>query len=137
MLAGMRSAIRVVALVAAVAVAGCGSGGAPEARGTWTGPAGRQLTAYAGEEHCDWQSLTVLELDDQRRYVRDPDGLVGPEWLTGTYEPRATLPGDATNTGFTHGDQQLWLSSDKSAAYVVAGDATEQWPGIVRGWGCD
>jgi hypothetical protein len=133
----MRSMVLAVALLSAVTMAACSPVGSPEPRSTWTHPSAGTLVAYAGEEHCGWQSATVLRLDDNRQYVRDPEGVVSKQWLASVYDPRATLPADATKTGYTYDRQQLWLSIDESAAFIVDGTTTEQWPRTLRGWGCD
>ena len=113
-------------LLSCAVLVACSAVGSPRPRSTWTGPGGAEVVAYAGDKHCDWQSLTVLRLDDKRQYVRDPEGIVEKQWLASTYNAQATLPRDATNTGYNHDDEQLWLSADESAAFVVAPGGTEQ-----------
>jgi hypothetical protein len=54
-----------------------------------------------------------------------------PHHLRGEFDPDATLPNLATFTGWSRGRHQLWLSSDKDAAYLVDIDnprAIERWP---------
>jgi hypothetical protein len=124
-------------LLSALAAGGCSFSDGPQPRSTWTGGTAGELVAVAGEEHCDWESITILRLDQDREFVRDPEGVVGQEWLTTTYLRQTTLPADAKNTGYTHEQQALWLSADDSAAFVVEGATAERWPRTVRGWGCD
>ncbi|MGI5237296.1 hypothetical protein [Dactylosporangium sp. CA-139066] len=124
------------ALLAILATAACSAGG-PAERSTWTGPSGPPLVAHAGEKHCDWESVTILRLDDDRQFVRDPEGVIDKQWLESAYDPHATLPADAKDTGYRHDGQRLWLDANGSAAYVVDGKTVEQWPRTRRGWGCD
>jgi hypothetical protein len=102
----------------------------------WTGRDGHRvptttLSSFAGAEHCDWQSAHFLDLGrgkDLRQYVRDPDGVLDRDGLTAGYDGKAKLPGDARDTGYRLGDRELWLTPDRSTAYVRTPDGVEAWP---------
>lgn len=82
------------------------------------------VTTYRGAEHCDWESVTFLVFDD-RQYIRDPRGLLAEVvW----FDDGATLPADATDTGYHHDGLYLWISADQAVAYLAAGDQVEAWP---------
>ena len=105
----------------------------------WTDAAGatapsRKVLSYVGPEHCDWQSMTFLELRD-RLYVRHLD----PEYakyFVGPYRAEATLPADAEDTGFRRDGKRLWLSADGDWAYVGTPDSVEAWPSSRKPFGC-
>ena len=97
---------------------------------------------------CDTGTAAVLHLGrplgtsldplDRWEYVRDPAGeFLAQDWLTEPYEGHATLPPDATDTGWTNGNVDLWISpSDLDhAVYLVRGDVVERWPRAARSWG--
>lgn len=82
------------------------------------------ITSYQGAEHCGWESVTFLTIDDQQ-YLGDPDGVLSDVvWFDGD----ATLPADATDTGFHHKDRHLWISSDQAVAYILDSNHVEAWP---------
>ena len=102
------------------------------------------LTRYP----CDTGTAAVLNLGrplgtsldplDRWEYVRDPAGeFLAQDWLTAPYDGHATLPTDATDTGWTNGNVDLWISpSDLDhAVYLVRGDVVERWPRAARSWG--
>jgi hypothetical protein len=92
-----------------------------------------RIRSFQGAEHCDWQDITFLHLGPDRdgdEYVRDPRGELA-ELLRTTYDGSATLPTDATNTGFRRDGRELWLDANHDAAYLVSlKDAkdVERWP---------
>jgi hypothetical protein len=97
-----------------------------------------ELVSYPGPAHCDWQSVTFLELDGdwKRTYVRQPtpeltDSLAGP------YLAHTTLPGDAAPTPYERDGERLWLAADRMTAYVGS-DRTdvEAWPRETTPIGC-
>lgn len=102
----------------------------------WTDRAGNRvpttvLTSYAGAEHCDWESAHFLEMgrdEGSRQYARDPRGVLGTELLTAEYDGDVRMPADAHDTGYRFDDWQLWLTDDKSTAYVRTSDGVEAWP---------
>lgn len=92
------------------------------------------ITTMAGAEHCDWQSITFLQLND-RQYLRDPQHLLA-ESTVQPYDPDAQLPTDAVDTGYRRGDHQLWLSPDSTIAYLVTNNGVEAWPSTTDMVGC-
>ena len=117
--------------------------------GVWENASGRRVPftrvhSRQGPEHCSWTDITFLLIgpDDHRAdwYVRDATGEFQgharrrrqfPELLRGTFDDDATLPKNATSTGWRRGGRQLWLSHDKQAAYLVDIDDphdVERWP---------
>ena len=64
-------------------------------------------------------------------YVRDPEGeFLANGWLAAPYDGDATLPTDATYTGWTNGNIDLWVSEAEldEAIYVVRGATVEGGP---------
>jgi hypothetical protein len=71
-------------------------------------------------------------------YVRDPAGeFIAQGWVTAAYVPRAALPDDATYTGWTNGNIELWVSPSEldRAIYVRRGKSVERWPRAAKEWG--
>jgi hypothetical protein len=71
-------------------------------------------------------------------YVRDPaDEFFSQGWSTEPYDGAATLPDDATDTGWTNGNIDLWISPSENdgAVYVVRGESVERWPRTAESWG--
>ena len=105
----------------------------------WTDAAGTRVptdvvTSYRGPEHCDWESVTILQLGEQQ-YLRDPDRLLTEEVPT-RFEGDVELPPDATDTGYRRGEEQLWLSADGRTAYLVGSAGVEAWPAPRYPVGC-
>ena len=105
----------------------------------WAGPDGvpaptTDIVSYPGPEHCDWQSMTFLTLDDRRTYVRHPQPEVR-KWVDGEFVASMELPPDARDTGFRRGDNRLWLSPSGDRAYVGQPGDVEAWPRARLG--CD
>ena len=106
----------------------------------WTDTAGRPMPtatiqAWLGPEHCDWQSMTFLQIGGAD-YVRRPQpGL--EEFFDSGYVAHLRLPADAVATGYEHDGDRLWLAADKGAAYVGTRDDVEAWPRAVRRLGCE
>lgn len=90
------------------------------------------IASFRGHEHCNWQSVTFLHLGErerERQYVRDPQGLLRRDRrLVQPFDGNATLPDDATDTGYRRAGRELWLSADGRIAYVVGPDGTDAWP---------
>ncbi len=95
-----------------------------------------EVTSFAGAEHCGWQSATFLTLHEDSQFVRDPQGLFGQEWLDATFARDVRLPPTAVDTGYRLNGRRLWLAKDRSAAYIVTGEATERWPAAKRPIAC-
>jgi hypothetical protein len=132
--------LSVLSLFAAFALVACGE---DDVTGEWRDSAGRTLASYSGPEHCDWESVTFLEvafslarpddeLEPRSQYVRDPHGVLEAH-VVAPYDGDAALPADAVATGFRRGEAELWVSpadadgDTYSAVYVVDG-AVERWP---------
>lgn len=107
-----------------------------------------ELVAFAGPDHCGWQSATVLiigwplgtvsrTIADARQYVRDARGAVKAS-LRERLDLRAVLPADARATGYRHGSIELYLSpSDQDdGIYVVGPGGAERWPRDDPPTGC-
>jgi hypothetical protein len=159
----------VALVVAGVVLAGCSLWGigdqaqpppSPYA-GTWQDRTGKPvpdgtdggrlvLVSFDGPRHCDWESVTFLQLawppgrvvvSDQapnvRQYLRDPNRVLAELSAPGGFG-RAALPTDARDTGYRHGPYQLWVSSSDADRFVyVAGPGgVERWPRATRLLGC-
>lgn len=122
--------------------------------GTWYDEAGNptyfrdaegwhlELHVIEGAEHCGWQSASFLTLawplgsvvrdggGDTRSYVRDPEGVLAGDFEVPPPDLFATLPDDATLTGYHRDEWQLWVSPSEvdQAVYFVAGSVVERWP---------
>ncbi len=113
-----------------------------EARGidVWSDEDGNRVStetiqSYAGPEHCDWQSMTFLEVG-KATYVREPIKYVQADFFDEEYVGHADLPSDADDTGYHLGEDQLWLAPDGARAYVGTEAAVEVWPRMTEPLGC-
>ncbi|MGH9197333.1 MAG: hypothetical protein ACRD1T_16530, partial [Acidimicrobiia bacterium] len=106
------------------------------------------LDVSRGPEHCGWESTVFIMMawpvgsrvgppipfggDRVRQFVRDPDGAVASE-LEERFDLAATLPPDATTTGFHHGEWELFTSASAGDkfVYLVTRDTVERWPSSV------
>ncbi|WP_406497318.1 hypothetical protein OHB06_44355 [Streptomyces sp. NBC_01604] len=110
----------------------------------WTDRQGRRLptttiSSHAGPEHCDWQSAHFLYLgrgEDRRQYVRDPQSAFESDALTTSYDGDVRIPDGARDTGYRLAEQELWLTDDRSVAYVRTPDGVEAWPVTKQMVGC-
>jgi hypothetical protein len=114
--------------------------------GVWEDESGRRvpvtrIQSFKGGEHCNWEHITFVLVGGEKRadmYVRDT-GNEFPGLLRTTFDPEATLPEDATDTGWRRDDRQLWITPDKEAAYLTLVDDpqdVERWPAAKRRIGC-
>ncbi|KAA1422951.1 hypothetical protein FE697_012495 [Mumia zhuanghuii] len=87
-----------------------------------------------GPEHCDWDHMTFLSVDGAL-YVGDVDA-EHARWMDAAYEDDADLPGDAADTGFHRDDDHLWLSPDRTKAYVGDRGSVEVWPRASDSFRC-
>jgi hypothetical protein len=105
----------------------------------WSDASGRPVptstvASWRGPAHCDWQSMTFLELG-KAHYVREPQpGL--EEFFAEPYLAHTDLPANAVDTGFEHDGEHLWLSPDEQRAFVGTADDVELWPRTVQPLGC-
>jgi hypothetical protein len=76
-----------------------------------------------------------------RRYIRNP-----PDWsdseatsygLLDRYDESASLPADATFSGFRTSQFELWTSPDtvETSVFIKWADHIERWPRVGT-WGC-
>jgi hypothetical protein len=98
------------------------------------------MNTIAAAGHCGWQAATLLHLPrslganaasfaDVRQFIRDPKLVTPQSHLHGTLDLHATLPADATATGYRYQALEIYISpSDQDAAYVVGPAAAERWP---------
>lgn len=109
------------------------------------------LAAFAGPASCEWDRSAfleigwplgsqALEIDNVRRYVRDPDGIFGEGFvLLDRLDLSADLPSDAAFAGYRSGEIELWSSPatiDK-AIYLRWPDHVERWPRMENVAGCN
>jgi WD40 repeat protein len=115
--------------------------------GVWHTPSGKpvpvtRIHSTAGPEHCDWQDIVFLTLGGEQRdhlFLRDTTDKL-QQWLATTYDGRAALPQDASDSGFERDGRHLWLARDGTAAYLVSTDDpndVERWPAEKEPIGCD
>lgn len=108
----------------------------------WTDRDGRrvpttEVSSSAGPEHCDWQSAHFLDLGRYgRQYVRDPHGVLPPDGPAAAYDVHVRMPADARDTGYRYGDWRLWLTPDRSTAYMKTSEGVEAWTATTSRFGC-
>jgi hypothetical protein len=155
-----------VLLVASVALAGCSLWPGPYDQsqpppspyaGSWQDRDGKpvpdgakggrlMMVSFDGPRHCDWESVTFLQLawppgrvapSDQaravRQYLRDPNEVLAGLSAPGKFG-RAPLPADARDTGYRHGAYRLWVSRTDADrfVYVVSPGAVARWPRALQ-----
>lgn len=98
------------------------------------------VAEWPGPEHCDWQRARVLIVGDPLgtpytnagngiEYVRDPEGVFGEPALTAGFDPDASLPSAAADSGYRRGKLELWhVPGDRSAIWLRSPNGVEQWP---------
>ena len=101
-----------------------------------------ELSLHAGPEHCGWQDAALLggsaltkPGEGQVAWVRDPDGVLDRPEVQQAFQAKATLPADATFTGYHLFAVELWTapSDDGEFVYLVNGhdrDDVERWVGV-------
>jgi hypothetical protein len=143
-----------LALAPLLLVAACGGGndrtvewGEPWVDGRGSTVHEHVVSTYPGADHCEWESAVFLHLgwplgtkekiNAGRQYVRDPKGLF-PEDVSVPLDLDATLPADASYTGYHRGEAQLWLSASeaKEAVFIVQGNNVERWPRTTETIAC-
>ena len=110
----------------------------------WTDDTGRRVPTYRvisfrGAEHCGWTAMRFLNFDESdRAYVRTPDRAYLDDYFAEDFRASAKLPRDAVDTGFTRGNEHLWLSADRERAYVGAKGArtVQLWPRTTQPLQC-
>jgi hypothetical protein len=98
------------------------------------------LAERPGPEHCEWQDTRVLitgepfgarytKPENTRHYVRDPAGIYRDQSLVDGFDPDASLPDAARDTGFRRGEVELWIDPDDDSAVFLKGRTkVERWP---------
>ncbi|MDO9380075.1 MAG: hypothetical protein Q7T56_14610 [Nocardioidaceae bacterium] len=84
------------------------------------------LRVQSGPVHCDWQSMTFLELDGAT-YVRDPLPDLRA-FVRGPFREHVAVPDDAVATAYEHDGDRLWTSPDGRRVLVGTPDDAEAWP---------
>ena len=93
------------------------------------------ISSARGPEHCGWESATFLSLGEMG-YISDPDGVLGGAGFVAPFDSDAELPADAIDSGYRRGGRSLWLSKDRSIAFIVVDDAVEAWPSSTEQFAC-
>jgi len=98
------------------------------------------LAERPGPEHCEWQDARSLIVGqplgaryttsaDDVESVRDPTGVYERPEITAGFDPDATLPADAVDTGYRRADLALWhIPGNQSAIWLVSPAGVERWP---------
>lgn len=104
----------------------------------WTDSAGRramttEIVSSEGPDHCDWQHLTFLHLNDSGEEPPEFAYVAGArpdldDYFDEPYQQGLALPDDAVDTGYHLGDDSLWLSPDGRRAYVGSRSQVDLWP---------
>lgn len=85
------------------------------------------ISSARGPQHCGWESATFLRFDG-KSYVSDPAGVLSDAGLVVPFDDDAELPSDSIDTGYQREGRRVWLSSDRTVAFIVTGDSVEAWP---------
>lgn len=105
----------------------------------WTNAVGQILRDAPGPAHCGWQNARLMHIGEGaalRQYIGDPVGIMPPDSLLEPYDGAATLPDDASASGYRNGDLELWFVPDERAIFVVGSDRVELWPRSNPPIGC-
>ena len=101
----------------------------------------QELATAAGPAHCDWQSITVLNIGwppgtprdnaaGARQYIRDPRAALQTPYLQGTWMRNPPAPSDLSDTGYRYGVLKLYIApSDQDRyVYLISPADSERWP---------
>ncbi len=106
----------------------------------WTNEAGLILRDAPGPAHCGWQHARLLHIGidfaDLRQYIGDPLGIMPTDSLLEPYDGDATLPDDASPSGYRSKELELWLVPDGRAIFVLGPGRVELWPRSDPPIGC-
>ena len=100
-----------------------------------------KIQSGPGPEHCNWQDITFLTLgteNGERQFLRDTTGELR-QMLATTFDASATVPKQATDTGFERHGRRLWLHREGMAAYLVDTNnpkKVERWPATKERVAC-
>jgi hypothetical protein len=75
-----------------------------------------------------------LREDQYRHYVRDPQGVLDPALLRGSFDPDVKLSTVARATGYHSDSAGLWIDPTDidRFVYLVRGKMVERWPRARR-----
>ena len=91
------------------------------------------LADRPGPAHCGFQAARVIttgipigarytDESSSATYVRDPTNVFGDAVTASAFDPHATLPGGAVDTGLRQQGTELWIDpANRAAIYLVAG----------------
>lgn len=101
---------------------------------------GPDLEVSRGPEHCGWEStLTARVGQDERLFVRDPEGATGVD-LVGTLDLTAAPPAGDLSDVWSRGDgpdlRAALVAGQEGLLVQVDGDRWERWPEVVPVVGC-
>jgi hypothetical protein len=115
---------------------------APRATTVWRDAAGDPVrtdvvTSRLGSGHCGWQLTVFLTLGaDKAQYFRDPHHDLA-DYSVVTFDPDATLPKDAVDTGLHTDEWHLFTIPSGRAVFVRTPSGTiERWPRATELIGC-
>jgi hypothetical protein len=105
---------------------------------------GLVLNFLRGDEHCNTQSVVFMELawplgsvaptplreDRYRQYVRDPQSVLDPALLRGSFASDVKLSPAARATGYHSNNAALWIDPTdvEEFVYLARGNVVERWP---------
>lgn len=93
------------------------------------------VSSFQGAEHCGWESTEVLRFEGTG-YYSDPEQVLADFGLVAPFDDDAELPADAIDTGYTHDGRDLWLSADRSIAFVDVDGGVQAWPSSTEPIAC-
>jgi len=110
----------------------------------WTDGRGRRIssqvvTSSTSDGDCLARGTRVLYVDqaggaDERAYLRNTADY--PGHVDEPFRTDVALPAGAVDSGYRHGEEQLWWASDHRGAYVGGPDRFERWPLETQVLGC-
>jgi len=84
--------------------------------------------AGVDEVLTDWPVGLTHDHHDYRLFVRDPNGVSTPENAKG-FDPHASLPPGAEDTGLRQGGSALWMIPQEAQfIWIVGSEGVERWP---------
>lgn len=96
------------------------------------------IVTQRGENACGGPSVAMIvmadylgaliEGDNARVYVKDPDNVFGDVTTSSAFDPDAELPEEATDTRHRQGKATLWTVPLDEAIYLHFGNHVEKWP---------
>jgi hypothetical protein len=109
----------------------------------WANGEGMILLDSPGPDHCGWAAARAMNIPETlpfwgsvhsgSDYWADPTNVLPSGEFAEPYNGDAELPPDATDSGYRHGDLELWFVPDGRAVYIAWPDHVELWPSGVIG----